>query len=105
MEGAVEDKLNGEASMVKGVGTLNKVDGSIPEKVPDDVNSLAPEPDGPGKEESHARRIAEQVELVQLPGLRAIPQLLRSGGFVEQLLGKDILGDKDDGSEQGVYNS
>ena len=91
--------------MVKTVGLLSQVDRAVVEEIFDENNSISPEPDGGRKNKRETRRVAKEVELVEFAGLDTEPLGLSLGCFVEQPLGEDVLGNENEGGEEGVENA
>ena len=108
VERAVEDELHRQAAVIERVGRLCEVHRAVPEEVAYDREAFGPEPDRARQDEGHSRRVAEQVEFVELLGPVAVAVAvlrLDARGFVEESLGKDVLRDEDDGGYQGVEDT
>lgn len=91
--------------MVHRVRPLAEVDRAVVQKVLEQRDALCPEPNRQRQRKRHARRVAQQIELVELLGWATHAFGLDLGRFVEQLLGKDVLRHKDERRQERLQDA
>lgn len=67
--------------------------------------SFGPEPNWKGKKEGEARAVAEEVKLVEFFIVSGVAISFCSSGLVEEFLGEDVLGDKDEGAAESAEDA
>lgn len=102
MEGAVEDELQRQPTVVETTRSAGELDARVGEEVCYEAKALAPEPEGEGEEEGKAGGIAEEVELVWFAEAWGEAVCFCLCSFCEESLRDDILGDEEEGGAEGV---
>jgi hypothetical protein len=83
-------------------GVVGELNGCVAQEVAQQGEAFGPKPEGEGKEEGEARRIAEEVELVWLGEARRRKSIfLGRGCVVEDLLGDNVLDYEEDSARKG----
>lgn len=105
MKDPVENELQRQAPVIERVLFVGELQSAIMKEITKESEPFGPKPEWCGKKEGETGAVAEQCQLIKLSRPSQLPVFLSTRGFVEELLGEDVLSDEDDSATKGAKDA